>query len=156
MGDNEDSASSRKQLKQDMDEFIGKITQKWTVSFKKYGKLTVTFVEAIAAHHADGSKCDFASPCDSYIKLFIDNKMVYQTKTIFDKKYLVFNETYTTPEYINKKAPITIQLWDYDAFSSHDPILTWDTSVKELLKTKIKHGHGENKIKIQSSWKEKK
>ncbi|XP_031634116.1 atlastin-like [Contarinia nasturtii] len=156
MGDSEVTAEIRRNFKQDLEAYQSKVAEKWTVSFKKYGKLTITFVEATAASHADGSRCDMASPCDSYIKLFIDNKMVYQTKTIWDKKHLVFNETYTTPDNINKKAPITIQLWDFDNLSSHDPILTWDTSVKELLKTKIKHGHGENKIKIRASWKEKK
>ena len=118
---------------------------------KKYGWLTITFTHATAATHAAGAPCDLFSPCDPYIKLFIDAVEVYKTKTIYDQKYVYFGETYSSGK-ISKKSKITIEMWDWDAMTSHDSILSWNTNIYELLKTPTKHGYGENKIVTKSSW----
>lgn len=147
MGDDEISNTTLTKLHQEMNEFKRILV----LSMKKYGWLTITFEEATAASHANGDRCDIFDPCDPYIKLFIDNVEVYRTRIIYDQKYVHFGDTYSSQK-ISKKAKITIEMWDWDLMSSHDSILPWNTNIKELLKTPIKHGYGENQIVTRSTW----
>lgn len=147
MGDETISNTTLVKLQQEMDAFKRILS----LSMKKYGWLTITFKEATAATHATGSSCDVFTPCDPYIKLFINDIEVYRTRIIYDQEYVYFDETYSS-EKISKKSKITIEMWDWDAVSSHDSILAWNTNIRELLRTPTKHGYGENKIVTKSSW----
>lgn len=118
--------------------------------------MKITFYEATAASHADGSACDPFGPCDPYIKLYIDGKLVHQTEKFINQKNVFFGETYSSPR-MSKSAPITFELWDSDLIASDDLILSWNTSVEELLEDgtmHIKYGFGENKIVTMSTWRE--
>lgn len=149
MGEEEISNTTSGKLQYELNTFYRVLI----LTMKKFGWLTVTFLEATAATHATGRKCDVWTPCDAYIQLSIERDMVYKSRVIWDQKYVYFGDTYTSGK-ISKKAKITIEMWDYDQFSSHDPILLWETNVYELLRTKTKHGYGENKIVTRSSWKD--
>lgn len=154
LGDEEVSKSFRKALEYNLENAQSIAASKVYVCKKdedENGWLTITFEDARAATHTSGGNCDIFSPCDPYIKLFINNENVYESEVFWEQEYVYFGKTYTS-NMINKGASIKIEMWDWDRASTSDLILSWDTSIKDLLKNSIKYGTGENKIVTSSSW----
>lgn len=154
MGDNEVSKFYKEKLEKYLDNAQSTAASKVFVCKRdedEFGSLTITFKDATAATHAGGKNCDLFDPCDPYIKLFVDTENVYTTEIIWEQTNVYFGETYTT-KIISKLAPIKIEMWDYDKLSSPDLILSWDTTINELLQKPVKYGHGENKIVTSSFW----
>lgn len=124
---------------------------------KKSGYLKISFGQVRASTHSSGSRCDVSTPCDAFISIFVGGDEVLRTSTIWDNEYPQFWETYYSSK-ISKNSPITIQMWDFDTFSSNDLILSWDTSIEELLsdgEAHVKYGYGNsNKITTKTTWTE--
>lgn len=124
------------------------------------GWLTITFINATADSLASNAVCDSLPGnlqlCDSYVKFYVNNKMLGQTSVVWNEKYPHIDKTIITQK-ISKDAPITIELLDYDSATSSDLILTWNTNVKELLNNGelyTIYGILENKIVTKSTWTE--
>lgn len=150
VGDVDIANGALDKLEQGLAIFRSTITQKM-VPPKKYGYLTITIKSAIASTHAQGVKCDAFSGCDPYVKIVVsDSNQVFATRTLWDQYYPDFDETFTTKK-IDKDSMILIQLWDFDGWSSNDLMLSWDVSVKKLLKTSS-YKYGNNKVFVSSSW----
>lgn len=148
----------REKLQQSLDEFQSIATKVLVQRVKAQGWLTTTFIKATADVLSSNNNCDFLpwDLCDSYIKFYINNQIIGETSTIWNEKYPHIDRTFTSPK-ISKKAPVTIEMIDYDYAPSHDMILSWNTNVRDLLNNGELHtiyGIGENRIVMQSSWRE--
>lgn len=108
---------------------------------------------------SSGANCDLFSPCDAYIKIFVNDFLKFQTETVMDSSNPIFAEKYRSSR-MRKNSQITIEMWDFDTYSSHDLILSWNTDVDELLSNGngglfTVNGHnGINEIRMRVFWTE--
>lgn len=123
-----------------------------------YGWLDISFENVIATTQSTGQNCDVFSQCDTYIKCFVDGAEDFETETILDTKNPNFSRKYRSSR-IRKDSRLSFEMWDFDAGSSHDLLLSRDTNVDELLS----YGNGlftisghttSNQIGMRVSWTE--
>lgn len=142
-----------------MDNFQSIVNKALSQRVKVQGWLTITFVNATADVLASNKVCDSLPGnvlCDSYVKFYANNEMIGQTSVVWNEKYPYIDKTFISPK-INKEAPITIEMLDYDSATSSDVILSWNTNIPELLNNGELYniyGIGENKIVTKSTWTE--
>lgn len=156
MDDDDISHEIRETLEQYLDGFQSLTIKLLIKRIKANGWLTTTFLKATAHKLASDNKCDVFTPCDSFIKFYINNQMIGQTSVVWDTKHINIDRTFMSPK-ISKKAPVTIELMDYDSVSSDDMILSWNTNVDTLLNHEeiyTIYGIGENQIVTKSTWRE--
>lgn len=96
------------------------------------------------------------------MKVLVDGKEVFRTKTQWGKRYPYFGETYFSPR-MKKDARITIEMWDNDSWprllaSPDDLMSRWDDkSIDSLLNYSYllgdaRDGSFQNRIDYTSSW----
>lgn len=120
----------------------------------KFGYLTITLWKLVAYSHTSGHNCDFfiGDWCDPFVKVLVNSEYAYSTGVYWDTKHLFLNKTFTTKK-IDKNSIVTFEIWDYDRASTHDLILSWDISVKKLLKTHEKiTPNSQNKLYVNATW----
>lgn len=90
-------------------------------------KLKIAFNYAWAYFDAAGSHCDndFLEHCDTYVRLLINGKKVFQSKTVHSQNFAQIYQTYVSDEPISKNSEIIIEMWDYDRFSPDDFMSSW-------------------------------
>lgn len=90
-------------------------------------KLKIIFNYAWAYFDAAGNYCDndFRHYCDTYIRLLINGKKVFQSKTIHNENFALIDQTYVSEKPISKNSEIIIEMWDYDRFSPDDFMSSW-------------------------------
>lgn len=89
----------------------------------------------------DGKQCDYAlvqrkENCDVYIKIFINDKLDYETPKHVDQNHGTYTFNYRSPR-ISKKTPIRFEMWDDDSGflgSNDDLLLSKTLTVEELIK----------------------
>lgn len=122
----------------------------------RYGFLTLSFEGAVAANLINGKWCDILSRCDLYIKVFVGYDEIYKSDIIWNTKYVdLTNKTATTYK-ISKTARIIIEMWDFDAWSPHDLMQSWEHKPDQLLAhntSLVLYGTGENGLRLSSFWK---
>lgn len=112
--------------------------------YQGYGWLTIQIRNIRAYGLTDGSSCDVtaSSVCDPYVKLFINNEKVIQTKPIENLCCLDANVTYQSIK-IPKKSSLKIEVWDDDSgfFGSADDLVqSSEGSIDSFIKTPIRSG----------------
>lgn len=89
--------------------------------------MKIAFNYAWAYFDAAGSHCDndFLEHCDTYIRLLINGKKVFQTKTVGNTNFAQIYQTYVSDTPIPKNSEIKIEMWDYDRFTPDDFMSSW-------------------------------
>lgn len=59
------------------------------------------------------------------MRLLINGKKVFQTKTVHSQNFAQIYQTYVSDEPISKNSEIIIEMWDYDRFSPDDFMSSW-------------------------------
>lgn len=102
-------------------------------SFKK--------IEYRAIGDIEGNQCDNAlvqlkEKCDVYIRIYINDKMDYETPKHENQDSGSFTFNYRTPK-VSKKTPIRFEMWDDDSGflgSNDDLLLSKTLTFEELIK----------------------
>ena len=116
---------------------------------------------------SDGTRCDSetTSPCDSYVKLFVNGAFIVQTPTIANTLTYDVNYRYMS-EKIAKSSKIVVEVWDDDdptgVFGSPDDlILRSEGSIDNFLDYPFRDGpnvnlaseiDGQNSINTYTFW----
>lgn len=89
--------------------------------------MKISFNYAWAYFDANGSHCDndFLEHCDTYVRLLINGKKVFQTKTVPSQNFAQIYQTYVSDTPIPKNSEIIIEMWDYDRFTPDDFMSSW-------------------------------
>lgn len=148
---------SRKKLENELELLVA---QKLVWLVTRYGFLTLKFKRAIAANLVDGKSCDLWSGCDVFIKVLIGYHEIYMSTMTWNTKYVKWNQTETklktTTFKISKTAQIIIEMWDFDIWSPHDLMSSWNNTPNQLLehtKVFVLNGTDENRLWLSCSWK---
>lgn len=121
----------------------------------RYGFLTLSFEGAVAANLVNGNWCDILSRCDLYIKVLVGYEEIFKSVVHWNTKYVTLNKKATTYK-ISKTARIIIEMWDFDIWTPHDLMQSWEYNPDQLLEHNtsfVLYGTGGNGVRLSSSWK---
>ncbi|XP_031633388.1 uncharacterized protein LOC116347095 [Contarinia nasturtii] len=96
------------------------------------GRMALTVSVCSANFLEKKNWCDDTTRCDPYIKIFINNKVVIESKVYEDNQYPDIKETYLTDNFIHKNTPIKIEMWDSDN-GNDDRMMDWHFDPATLL-----------------------
>lgn len=130
----------------------------------EYGVWQIRFSDGAAWKDITGRNCDPLRivNCDPYIKILIDDREVFRTKTQWHKNIVNFDETYISPR-MGKNSTIAIEMWDDDSTvddwgTPNDLMSRWGNgNVKKFMRySKLAgqqwNGKYQNKVHYSSSW----
>lgn len=116
--------------------------------------MTIGIKHIRAFSSADGSDCDVSGQCDPYVKLFINNEKVNQTKVWENTCCFNANAWYQSIK-IPKKSTLKIEIWDDDSGffgTADDLILQTQGSIDSFLKTSIHLSARKNVMETITFW----
>lgn len=130
----------------------------------EYGVWRISFHRGAAWKDKIGSNCDplQVANCDPYIKILVNDREVFRTKTHWQQNIVNFDETYVSPPML-KNSSVVIEMWDNDStigdWGTPDDLMSrWGIGTVDLFNRYSKlagpkwHGKYQNKVQYSSSW----
>lgn len=131
------------------------------IFFAEYGYWNLTIRSAQSLSDSIGDFCDVWSLCDTYVKIRVDGRVVWRSKTHWNEPLPKFFETYHSPR-MKKDSKIVVEMWDDDnelVPSDDDFMDRWHTRSasaishrKQLIGRKWEAFKYRNRLFIDSHW----
>lgn len=117
------------------------------------GWMTIAIQRVLSSGQGFFLYCDITSPCDPYVKIFVNGITVRETVWQDDAKVAMFMETYTT-EKINHDDEIRLEVWDRDNWQSGgDDLMLCVVVTADNYKTNQRDGKGDVILESNFVWK---
>lgn len=102
----------------------------------------------------DGNIFGGISPCDPYVKVFVNGDNLFTTSTKDDSSYAIFMESHTSNKMF-ERARIRLKVWDYDTGvgAYDDLILECNHDIRRLSSSKINCANDDVRIEASYIWK---
>lgn len=86
----------------------------------------ITIIQRVLSDTKNRHHCDSDSPCDPFVRIFINDQKVYETRMVKDNPFAVFMETYTSDK-IYPNDSVRMEVWDEDSgtLDGNDPLMSF-------------------------------